>query len=44
MEKALEKWHPSIYNLLWLAMSNTVESKDSLLMQIKRNEWWALNV
>ena len=35
MEKTLEKWHPSIYNLLWLAMTNTVESKDSLLMQIR---------
>ena len=36
--KALEKWHPSIYNLLWLAMTNVVESKDSLLMQIKRRK------
>ena len=24
MEKVLEKWHPSIYDLLWLAMTNAV--------------------
>lgn len=25
MEKVLEKWHPSIYNLPRLALTNTVE-------------------
>jgi len=32
-EKVLEKWHPSIYNLIWLAMTN-VRKRHSHLVSI----------